>query len=166
MTGSAPESCAVCGHVWADVAPAAVADRLRAGVAGFADVLAGPGVERRPDPTRWSPLEYACHVRDVLLVVRERVLLAVLEDTPAPPAMYPDGRVDTGFYVGESPAVVADELRCAADLLVRTLDRLDGAGWARTLRYGYPVPAERNLAWVASQAVHEVEHHLADAGAV
>jgi hypothetical protein len=30
----------------------------------------------RPQPHVWSPLEYGCHVRDMLLVQRERVLTA------------------------------------------------------------------------------------------
>jgi len=28
--------------------------------------------------------------------------------------------------------------------------------------YGYPRVTNRNLRWVAAQALHEVEHHLSD----
>jgi hypothetical protein len=45
---------------------------------------------RRPSADVWSALEYACHVRDVLLVMRERALQVLRE--PSPPAFTPMGR--------------------------------------------------------------------------
>jgi hypothetical protein len=37
----------------------------------------------RREPHTWSPLEYRCHVRDVLIVQRERVLAARSLDRPS-----------------------------------------------------------------------------------
>ena len=36
----------------------------------------------RPDPSRWTTLEYAAHVRDVLRLYRTRLALMVDEDDP------------------------------------------------------------------------------------
>lgn len=44
------------------------------------------GLRTRGHPGVWSPLEYACHLRDVLLIQRERVLAARRTDRPALPA--------------------------------------------------------------------------------
>ena len=45
-------------------------------------MLAGPNVAVRPAPQTWSPLEYACHVRDVLSLFTERVQLMLDQDAP------------------------------------------------------------------------------------
>ena len=41
---------------------------LRDHALAWGELLARPGVTERPAPDVWSPLEYACHVRDVHLV--------------------------------------------------------------------------------------------------
>ena len=43
---------------------------------------ADPASRDRPAPDVWSPLEYACHVRDVHRVFAERVRLMLAEDDP------------------------------------------------------------------------------------
>ncbi len=50
----------------------------------------GADVTTRREPRTWSPLEYGCHVRDVLIVQRERVLAARNIDRPS---FHPMGRV-------------------------------------------------------------------------
>jgi hypothetical protein len=52
----------------------------------------------RPDPDTWSVHEYGCHLRDVLLVQRERVLLARREDTPYATPMGRDERIEHDGY--------------------------------------------------------------------
>ncbi|MBV9144169.1 MAG: hypothetical protein JO115_25155 [Pseudonocardiales bacterium] len=54
------------------------------GVAEVAAILRARDVEltTRPQPGTWSPVEYSCHLRDVLLVQRKRVLLARRVDRP------------------------------------------------------------------------------------
>jgi hypothetical protein len=136
-----------------------------AGVAQFAPLLDGAdaaGVRRRPRDGVWSPLEYACHVRDVLLVQRERVLWARRSDRPAFEPMGRDERVDHDGYALQDPAAVMRQMADAASMFANVLARLDDPGWDRTVVYNYPTRTERSLRWVAVHTVHEVIHHLAD----
>ena len=60
--------CPECGFDASAVTFEAVPPIVRRDAASWQAVLAGPGVRRRPQPQVWSPLEYGCHVRDVLLL--------------------------------------------------------------------------------------------------
>jgi hypothetical protein len=132
------------------------------------DVLAtivesgGAELTRRPAPTTWSVLEYCCHVRDVLLVQRERVLLARRTVRPDVATMGRDERVEHDGYAQQRPVDVARQIRDAAILFAGVLARFDDETWGRTLIYNYPEPTERDLAWVAVHTQHEIHHHLAD----
>jgi DinB superfamily len=121
---------------------------------------------RRPRREVWSALEYACHVRDVLLVQRERALLALVETTPGFARMYRDERVGLARYDAHPPGQVLDQLGMAAELCATVFDGLTSQQWARSLIYNYPAPAWRDVAWLARNTVHEVEHHLDDIRAV
>ncbi len=118
-------------------------------------------VATRPDADTWSPLEYGCHVRDVLLVQRERVLEARRVDRPQPSPMGRDERAVHDAYAEQDQVVVARQLADAALMFVHVLDRL-GDDWDRTLVYNYPEPTERSLRWVAEHTLHEVTHHGQD----
>jgi DinB superfamily len=159
------ESCDGCGFVWADVPAAAVGARVVAGAGAIAAVLrasAEAAVTTRPEPGRWSALEYACHLRDVMYAQRDRLVLGLVEDRPAFRPMYRDERVDLGLYATDQPTIVADELALAGGLFARTFAALDDAQLARSCIYGYPEPTPRTLLWVGQQTVHEAEHHRAD----
>ena len=158
------ESCEGCGFVWDEVPDADVATRLRAGTEMLGRLLRStPDVaSARPTPDRWSMLEYGAHVRDVLLVLRDRFVVGVVADHPEFTPMYRDERVDLGMYRGEDPAALATELEVAAGLLARMLEALTPEQLELTCQYGYPGPSTRTLRWMAAQAVHEVEHHLGD----
>jgi hypothetical protein len=116
----------------------------------------------RRAPEQWSPLEYGCHVRDVLLVQRERVLLARRVECPSFEPMGRDERVDHDGYAEQDPAHVARQLADAANLFANVLARFDERAWERTAIYSYPLPSERSLRWVAVHTWHEVCHHLQD----
>jgi hypothetical protein len=137
-------------------------------VAGTAELAALLQIESALDlrsrwhPDVWSPLEYACHVRDLLLVQRERVLLARRADRPALTPMGRDERVEHDGYADQHPDDVARQVADAARLFANVLHRLGPADWERTVVYGYPAPAERSLGWVAVHTLHEVRHHLGD----
>ncbi len=113
-------------------------------------------------PGIWSPLEYGCHVRDVLLVQRERVLAALIMDCPSFNPMGRDERVEYDGYAEQEGIDVVRQLGDAALLFAYVLSRFDTEQWERTVMYSYPRPFERPLRWVAVHTVHEVEHHVLD----
>ena len=157
--------CAECGFSYQLVQPDAVPGRLRALRSGFSEELSSAGtvaVSRRPEPSVWSALEYACHVRDVLLVQRERMIVAQVEDVPAVARMHRDERVSLARYDAHAVPVVLDQLGMAAELCAVTFEALGPAGRARRLVYPWPEATERDLGWVGRHAVHEGEHHLMD----
>ena len=136
---------------------------IHANTRGWYGALDGGDAGVRPDPSTWSRLEYACHVRDVLLVQRERVILARWVETPELAPMARDLRAGFDGYADQEPAAVARQLTDAALLFGNVLDRLDEQAWDRTLIYNFPEPRERSLRWVAAHTLHELRHHLMDA---
>src|SRR6478752_10031293 len=58
----------------------------------------------------WSALEYACHMRDVLMIQQERVGRVLVEPGYAPEPMRRDERVTELDYNGQDPAAVADDV--------------------------------------------------------
>jgi len=139
---------------------------LRTACATVADLLRreelAPALRIRPAPDVWSALEYAGHLRDVCLAQRDRVLLALVVDTPSFVPIYRDERAALARYNDDDPRAVADELVMAAELFARLFGRLDSAELARPCLYNYPEPAERDVGWVGRHTLHEAIHHLGD----
>jgi len=158
------DPCARCGFDYQLAAAEDASTGISAGAEQLADVLTRTDLDLRTRraPDLWSPLEYGCHVRDVLLVQRERVLAARRTDKPTFEPMGRDERVEHDGYAGQDPAAVARQLRDAAAMFVNDLARLQPDEWERTLMYSYPVEMERSLRWVAEHTEHEVQHHLLD----
>lgn len=157
-------ACEGCGFAHESVPEDGVAEAVRAVPGRWRATLDPfpPNGRRRPAPDVWSALEYACHVRDVLLVQRERVVRALVEDVPSFPPMHRDERVGLAGYGDEDPAAVLAGIEVAADLLARVLDRAGPDGLTRRCVYNFPEPAERTLLWVGRHTLHEAHHHLAD----
>jgi hypothetical protein len=119
-------------------------------------------VRARSRPDVWSPLEYACHLRDVLLVQRERVLAARRMNGADCAPMGREERAEHDGYNEQNPDDVARQLADAATLFSNVLARLAGDDWDRTVVYHYPETNERSLRWVAVHTAHELQHHLLD----
>jgi ketosteroid isomerase-like protein len=161
------ERCPDCGFAWVDVPATEIGPRVTRGSDALAARLRAAAPERvaaRPAPGVWSALEYGAHVRDVLMNIRDRVVVGLAEDAPAFKPLYRDVRVDLGLYRDERPDVVAAELHSAADLFARTFGCLDDEQLARPVVYAYPSERTRTILWMSRQVVHEVEHHLGDVG--
>ena len=94
----------MCGFAWEEVAVDDIDGRLRSGTERIADLLAGAPDRAtvQPTPGRWSALEYAGHVRDVLLMLRDRMVVGMVEDEPEFKPMYRDQRVDEGLYAADT----------------------------------------------------------------
>lgn len=158
--------CEQCGFT-SDLTEAAAREAVAQIVIGsdeFARRLRAPDADlrARPTPETWSVLEYGCHLRDVLSVQRERVLLARRVDNPSLAPMGRDARVDHDGYLEQDPDDVARHLEDSARLLENVFRRLEPGDWDRTLQYNFPVPTVQTLRWVAIHTLHEVRHHLAD----
>jgi hypothetical protein len=157
-------TCPECSFTYGATSRRDLAAGLRGAAAAYAGPLAcdGPALCTRRTPGLWSPLEYACHVRDVVLMPRDRVYVALVEGEQSFKPMYRNERVAFDRYDTQTPSVVADQIAMAADLLPRAFDGLDDAQWARPLIYGFPEPARRDVEWVAHHTLHELVHHRFD----
>ncbi|WP_396934200.1 DinB family protein [Mycolicibacterium sp.] len=159
------QRCEECGYTYDLEAAPQAREAIRAGTAQLAGLLTTTehdALARRPAPGVWAPLEYACHLRDMLLTQRERVLLARRVDTPQCVPMGRDERVGHEGYVEQDPVEVAAELTMAARLLGNAFARLDTTDWELRLVYNWPERHVRTLRWVAAHTLHEVQHHLLD----
>jgi hypothetical protein len=159
--------CVECGFIY-DLGTAEIVRRLNADAEAFVarmDDLDDGDARRRPTPNAWSPLEYACHVRDLLRVQRDRVDLIQREEQPTLVPMGRDERVAEGRYNEQDPVVVTRELLGAARSLSELLDTLDAAGWQRAGLYTYPTTELRTVEWIGNHTVHELQHHGHDIGA-
>jgi hypothetical protein len=158
------DPCAQCGFAY-DIrrAPDAAA-AVQESVAEISSILRTKDIDvrARPRPDVWSPLEYGCHVRDVLLVQRERVLMARRANGASCTPMGREERVGHDGYNEQEPGDVARQLTDAATLFGNVLARLATEDWDRTVVYNYPETHERSLRWLAIHTVHDVQHHLAD----
>ena len=162
------ERCDECGYAYEDRGAVRIAENLKALGPRYAARLEGTGsaplvtLRERPEPGVWSALEYACHVRDVLLAQRERLLLALVEECPSFAPIYREQRVVLARYGDADPERVADQLDMAATMLADAFERLDTDAWGRECIYNFPAPARRSVAWLGAHTLHEGEHHLAD----
>jgi DNA segregation ATPase FtsK/SpoIIIE, S-DNA-T family len=158
--------CEECGFVYGEVPREDLSFRLRAAAASlrarFDSAPLTSVLANRPEPTVWSVLEYGCHVRDVLVVQRERVLLALVEDRPTFVPMYRDERVVLAGYADELATSVAQGIGSSAFLLAHLFARLTPEQFVRSCMYAYPEPRERDILWVGRHTLHECNHHLLD----
>ncbi len=77
----------------------------------------------RPSPHVWSPLEYACHVRDVNRLFRTRLRQMLDEDDARFANWDQDAAAVEDDYGSQDPAVVAREVVEAADAVARGVRR-------------------------------------------
>ncbi len=85
----------------------------------------------RPAPHVWSPLEYACHVRDVNRLFAERLALMLGEDDPRFPNWDQDETAVTDDYGAQDPATVADQVVAAAAAVAAVYAGVTGDQWQR-----------------------------------
>jgi S-DNA-T family DNA segregation ATPase FtsK/SpoIIIE len=110
----------------------------------------------------WSPLEYCCHLRDVLITQRERVVRVLVEERPTVLPMHRDERAVLTRYAEEDTSRALGQLRMAAEMASWTFASLDASQWMRACVYNYPEPMTRSLEWVGRHTLHEAVHHLMD----
>jgi hypothetical protein len=155
--------CPACGFDAAAVAVDDVRSVLLAQVPRWRAVLAdGQAARRRPQPQVWSPLEYACHVRDVCGVFTDRLELMLAADDPQFANWDQDATAASSRYDLADPGVVADELHAAASAMARTLERVEPGDLTRPGRRsnGSVFTVDSLLRYF----LHDVVHHGWDVG--
>jgi hypothetical protein len=154
--------CPECGFDTQSFPRTAVPALLRANAAAWQDVLTGPGDPRaRPHPDVWSPLEYACHVRDVCRIYLERLNLMLTQDDPHYPNWDQDETAVADRYSEQDPRAVAAELSAAADSLATAFSTVTGPQWLRPGIRGDG--AHFTIESFARYFLHDPVHHLHDA---
>jgi hypothetical protein len=157
------DHCEECGFTYADIPAADIARRLTSLAARFPPALEGiTDPRRRPAQDVWSPLEYTCHVRDVLQVQHERLHLILQTDTPTLVPMGREERVTADAYNTQDPTTVLAELTTAAEALAHSFASVQPPQWTRTGIYNYPTPAPQTVLWLGRHTLHELHHHLLD----
>jgi hypothetical protein len=154
--------CPECGLDTSTFAREDVPALLRANTAGWRDLLARPEQElrARPRPDKWSPLEYACHVRDVNRLYAYRLSLMLTQDDPAYPNWDQDETAVAERYGEQDPAVVSGELVEAGDRLAAAFEGVRGDQWERT---GNRSDGARfTVETFARYFIHDPVHHLWD----
>jgi hypothetical protein len=123
----------------------------------------GPALLRtRPAPEVWSPLEYACHVRDVLDLFEQRTRAMVADPGVAFGWWDHEAAVTDDAYNDEDPAAVAAAIADAATRYAETLRSLTDAEWAASgERRGGEIFTVDSL---ARYGLHEAKHHQLDIG--
>jgi hypothetical protein len=154
------EACTDCGYDGPSADVAKTGNSIRALIDPFVAVLAKPNVAVRPNPDTWSPLEYACHVRDVFRLYEYRLGLMLAQDNPTYPNWDQDASAVEDRYDLQDPANVADELATAGHSLANAFDQVAGSQWERT---GIRSDNKKfTVATFATYLVHDPYHHLWD----
>ena len=139
-----------------------VGKRLRAPLTrGLKDEDLDAVLRTRPEPDKWSALEYASHIRDVLELNVDRITKVLVEDRITFEAIDPDELVIARDYNGQDPSAVADAIDATAAALAAVLASVPDDGWDRMWVRG---DREFTIDWAARNVKHEVDHHLLDIG--
>jgi DinB superfamily len=154
--------CPECGLDTRTFPAQAVAGMIRVNAQAWQEVLGRPGrdVRRRPSPGVWSPLEYGCHVRDVLRLYDERLTAMLTVDAPRYPNWDQDATAVADRYGEQEPATVAAELDAAAGVLAARFAGVSGDQWRRTGTRSDG--AVFTIETFARYFIHDVIHHLWD----
>jgi SAM-dependent methyltransferase len=114
----------------------------------------------RPSPHVWSPLEYACHVRDVNRLFRLRLRQMLDEDDPTFANWDQDRAAVDDDYGSQDPAAVAREVTEAADAVAHEYAAVAAEQWERG---GTRSNGDRfTVDTFARYHLHDLVHHAHD----
>jgi hypothetical protein len=161
------EPCPQCGFNPASMPPETLGKLAVELAAGWREFLqqADDGYLRTiPEPGVNSPIQYGAHVRDILRVYGDRMVLAVEKDNPVVPIFNPPQEVWEA-YNRLGAEELAEDIEARAGRLDEIVDGMDPSAWSRIVindRGQYGVYSF-TVAGLARNAVHEAHHHLLDA---
>ncbi len=156
-------TCDECGFDAQSVTNDALAERLRDAATRWSPVLSRDDVRVRPTESVWSPLEYACHVRDVFAVCDGRLTLMLEESNPTFPNWDQDETALAARYCDQNPAEVREQLCASARRYADHYSAVRDDEWDRPgLRSNGSVFTVSSL---GRYSLHDIVHHLWDVGA-
>lgn len=154
------EPCPECGFDPRSVGHEEIPALTRRFAGAMAGALDEPGATTRPQPTVWSPLEYACHARDVCRRFAQRLELMLTEDDPRFANWDQDVTAIEQRYWEQEPQAVAGELRAGAATIAGAFATVHDDQWQR--------PGRRSNGSVfsvdtfARYFLHDLVHHAWD----
>ncbi|MFC5179568.1 class I SAM-dependent methyltransferase [Nocardioides taihuensis] len=159
-TWTLERACPECGFDAPALDLARVPDALRDNATLWEVVLGTDDAAVRPSPHVWSPLEYACHVRDVNRVFAGRVRQMLEDDGPTFANWDQDETAETDDYGSQDPATVAAEVVAAAEEVAQVYEGVGGDQWQRrgTRSNGDVFTVDT----LARYHLHDVVHHAHD----
>lgn len=128
----------------------------------WSGVLRRADARERPAPNVWSPLEYACHIRDIHRLFAERVAMMLDEDEPR-------------FADWDQDKTAVEAGYAEQDLVEVDVDLIDAAGHVAGL-YSTITPedatrrgfrsngSEFTIETLGLYHLHDVVHHVHDVG--
>ena len=153
-------ACPECGFDTRLIAREEIAGLLRDNAMSWVLVLSAPDVSARPEPGKWSPLEYACHVRDCNRVYDHRLNLMLTQDDPQFPNWDQDESAVKGRYSEQNPEKIAADVVETALALAGHFDEVTGDQWLRT---GHRSDgSDFTVESLARYFIHDPLHHLWD----
>ncbi|MGI8549876.1 MAG: DinB family protein [Dehalococcoidia bacterium] len=115
--------------------------------------------KRSPSPGAWSAGEILAHLRAADAILAPRIVLIVMTDTPALPAVDERALAERAGYLEDAIQVALAAFTARRGELVRLLERLPQADWKR--RGIHPERGAIGVAEIAAMVVeHEEEHRL------
>jgi SAM-dependent methyltransferase len=152
--------CAECGFDAPGLDRERLPDAIRDNATLWEVVLGTDDAAVRPAPHLWSPLEYACHVRDVNRLFGERMRLMLTEDAPTFDNWDQDRTAVEDDYGSQDPVKVADEVVAAAEAVAAAYEAVPDDAWQRT---GNRSTGDTfTVDTLARYHLHDLVHHAHD----
>ncbi|PNI07989.1 methyltransferase type 12 [Arthrobacter sp. AFG7.2] len=152
--------CPECSFNASTVTPSTVPGSIDNMLPRWRAVLRRPDAAERPNDHTWSPLEYACHVRDVFSLFDQRLNLMLDSDDARFEDWDQDRTALDKDYASADPAVVSAELTAEGKQVAESFAGVREAEWGRKgLRSN---GSEFTVLTLARYFLHDVVHHLHD----
>src|SRR4051812_6948038 len=154
------QPCPECGFEAAAVTVDRIPSVIRDNATTWEAVLTLGDAAARPEPSTWSPLEYAAHVRDVHRIFDLRVEMMLDQDDPTFPNWDQDETAVAERYGEQDPATVATELLEAAEAAAERYESVPPGAWGRR---GYRSNgSEFTVESIGIYHLHDIVHHAWD----
>lgn len=161
------DPCPQCGQHPAALSPSSLGELTVGSSAAWREFLLDADdayLRGIPEPGVFSPIQYGAHVRDILRVYTDRMVLGIEQDSPTVPIFNPPQEVFESYNRLDTQELSAD-IEAQAQRLAKVVESMSPSDWSRIVvndRGQYGVYTF-TIAGLACNAAHEAHHHLLDA---